>query len=68
EPNPPSNLLHPGHPYNQPDTLPTHGKHQDQGQSEPTFADPSVTVAPVSGQKKKGLFGGLFGGNNKAQR
>ncbi|NLT71861.1 MAG: type II and III secretion system protein, partial [Verrucomicrobiaceae bacterium] len=64
EPDAPANLLHPGHPYNNPQTLPVHGKHYD---SEPVFAEsPTVTVRPARENHNNGGFlGKLFGGNKQ---
>ncbi len=64
EPEPPSNLLHPDHPYNRPEALPVHGKEYG---SEPEFAEsPTVEVRPVTESKRKGgLFGKVFGGNKQ---
>lgn len=64
EPDAPSNLLHPEHPYNQPQSMPVHGKTQDY-QEEPRFVEtPSVKVRPAnSGKHKGGLLGKLFNGN-----
>ncbi len=64
EPEPPSNLLHPDHPYNRPEALPVHGKDYS---SEPAFAEsPTVEVRPIDGSKRKGgLFGKVFGGNKQ---
>lgn len=68
EPDAPSNLLNPDHPYNRPESLPVHGKDYDR---EPEFAQgasPEVTVRPVGeGRKNGGLFGKMFGGNKKNQ-
>lgn len=68
EPDAPSNLLNPEHPYNRPESLPVHGKDYSR---EPEFAQgdsPEVTVRPVGGGKKQGgLFGKMFGGNKKNQ-
>ncbi|MGB0152389.1 MAG: hypothetical protein ACPGFB_00045 [Verrucomicrobiales bacterium] len=65
-PDPPSNLLHPEHPYNLPETNAVHGKTHEPT-SEPQFrGKPSVTVRPVEPQPKKpGIFG-IFG--NKRNR
>lgn len=67
EPDAPSHLLHPEHPYNRPESLPTHGKTYD---AEPQFAAagdrPEVTVRPA-GKKNGGLLGKMFGGNKKKQ-
>ncbi len=65
EPDPPSNLLHPGHPYNRPEALPVHGKNNNRTeQLEPQFVHPSVTVRSVEDRpKNNGFFGGLFGKN-----
>ncbi|MEM6277921.1 MAG: secretin N-terminal domain-containing protein [Verrucomicrobiota bacterium] len=61
EPDAPSNLLHPQHPYNAPESLPTHGKVESE---VPYFENPSVTVRAVDQtQKKNGFFGKVFGGN-----
>jgi type II secretory pathway component GspD/PulD (secretin) len=62
EPDAPSNLLNPAHPYNNPQALPVHGKDYD---SDPVFAgNPTVTVRPASEPKKNGGFlGKVFGGN-----
>ncbi|MEC5127947.1 secretin N-terminal domain-containing protein [Verrucomicrobiales bacterium BCK34] len=64
EPDAPTNLLHPAHPYNQPQSMPVHGKTQDY-QEEPRFAEnPSVRVRPANDSKQKGgLLGKLFKGN-----
>ncbi len=64
EPDPPSNLLHPQHPYNQPQSMPVHGKTQEYSE-EPRFAEnPSVTVRPANSTRQKGgLLGKLFKGN-----
>ncbi len=63
----PSHLLLPEHPYNRPESLPTHGKRYDE---EPQFAAtgdrPEVTVRPA-GRKNSGLLGKMFGGNKKKQ-
>lgn len=70
EPDPPSNLLNPQHPYNRPESLPTHGYRYDQ---EPQFAQsegdaPEVMVRPVGESKKNsGFLGKIFGGNKKSQ-
>lgn len=65
-PDPPSNLLHPEHPYNLPETNAVHGKTHEPT-SEPQFrGKPSVTVRPIDQQPKKpGIFG-IFG--NKKNR
>ena len=65
-PDPPSNLLHPEHPYNLPETNAVHGKAHEPT-SEPQFrGKPSVTVRPIDQQPKKtGIFG-IFG--NKRNR
>ena len=65
-PDPPSNLLHPEHPYNLPETNAIHGKTHEPT-SEPQFrGKPSVTVRPIDQQPKKpGIFG-IFG--NKRNR
>jgi hypothetical protein len=64
DPDPPSNLLHPDHPYNSPDTLPSHGKTYEQNTGEPQFStNPSVTVRSVDEQPQRtGIFN-LFGKN-----
>jgi type II secretory pathway component GspD/PulD (secretin) len=64
EPDAPSNLLNPAHPYNNPQTLPVHGKDYD---SDPVFAEsPTVTVRPANERKKNGGFlGKVFGGNKQ---
>ncbi|MEM7603222.1 MAG: secretin N-terminal domain-containing protein, partial [Verrucomicrobiota bacterium] len=65
EPDAPSNLLHPAHPYNAPESLPVHGKDETE---EPYFESPSVTVRAVDQTERKGgFFGKVFGGN-KANR
>lgn len=69
EPDAPSNLLHPDHPYNRPEALPVHGKSYDN--DTPQFASgdrPEVTVKPVNdGRKSGGFLGKVFGGNKKNQ-
>jgi type II secretory pathway component GspD/PulD (secretin) len=74
EPDPPSNLLHPEHPYNRPQSLPTHDYPADRypGDQGPQFAQsgeaPEVMVRPVGESKKgNGFFGKIFGGNKKSQ-
>ena len=64
EPDAPSNLLNPAHPYNNPQSLPVHGKDYD---SDPVFAEsPTVTVRPATERKKNGGFlGKMFGGNKQ---
>lgn len=64
EPDAPSNLLNPDHPYNNPQALPIHGKQYDR---EPVFAgNPAVTVRPMRHSKKDGgFFGKVFGGNKQ---
>jgi type II secretory pathway component GspD/PulD (secretin) len=68
EPDAPSSLLNPNHPYNRPESLPVHGKDEP---SEPQFAQgdaPEVTVRPVAeGRKNGGLLGKMFGGHKKSQ-
>ncbi len=68
EPDAPSSLLNPNHPYNRPESLPVHGKDEP---SEPQFAlgdAPEVTVRPVAeGRKNGGLLGKMFGGHKKSQ-
>ena len=66
EPDPPSNLLLPAHPYNNPQSpQPSHGV--AVAQSEPDFANPSVTVSPANASNS-GFFGKLFGGNKNRAR
>jgi len=61
DPDPPSNLLHPAHPYNLPQARPVHGK-DDGGQDTPRFHNPSVEVRAADARRKKGgLLGKLFG-------
>ncbi|MDF1656772.1 MAG: hypothetical protein P1U58_04125 [Verrucomicrobiales bacterium] len=61
EPDAPSNLLHPGHPYNSPESLPIHGKTDPE---VPYFESPSVTVRAVNQTPRNGgFFGKMFGGN-----
>jgi type II secretory pathway component GspD/PulD (secretin) len=74
EPDPPSNLLHPEHPYNRPQSLPSHSYPADRypADQEPQFAQsgeaPEVMVRPVGESKKgNGFFGKIFGGNKKSQ-
>ncbi|HRQ87835.1 MAG TPA: hypothetical protein PLA50_03495, partial [Bacteroidia bacterium] len=66
KPEPPSNILHPDHPYNRPEALPVHGKEYDD---EPSFVAagerPEVQVRPA-GKRNAGLFR-MFGGNKKNQ-
>ena len=68
QPDEPSNLLDPQHPYNSPVALPTH---DNQYVSEPAFTEsPTVTVRPTNAAKKNsGFLGRVFGGNkpNKNQ-
>ena len=68
EPDAPSSLLNPNHPYNRPESLPVHGKDEP---SEPQFAlgdAPEVTVRPVAeGRKNGGLLGKMFGGHKKSK-
>lgn len=65
EPDAPSNILHPEHPYNAPESLPVHGKNDSE---VPHFENPSVTVRAVDKNGRKGgLFGKMFGAN-KANR
>ena len=68
EPDAPSSLLNPNHPYNRPESLPVHGKDEP---SEPQFAQgdaPEVTVRPVAeGRKNGGLLGKMFGGHKKSK-
>lgn len=67
QPEPPSNILHPEHPYNLPESLPTHGK---TGSEEPNFTyveegpAPSVTVRSAN-SRNGGFLGKLFKGNKK---
>jgi len=67
EPDPPSNLLHPAHPYNLPQSQPVHGKYDG---AEPSFATtPSVTVRPVNENRRNGgLLGRMFQGNQNRSR
>ncbi|MCB1206685.1 MAG: hypothetical protein KDN18_20675 [Verrucomicrobiae bacterium] len=69
EPDAPSNLLNPGHPYNSPEALPNQGK--GYGNDTPEFASgerPEVVVRPVNeGRKNSGFLGKVFGGNKKNQ-
>ena len=57
-PDPPSNLLHPEHPFNRPEAVAQHGKTQEQV-AEPRFgAKPSVSVRSVDTERKRtGIFG-----------
>jgi type II secretory pathway component GspD/PulD (secretin) len=68
EPDAPSNLLLPNHPYNRPESLPVLGR---DDRSEPQFAQgdsPEVTVRPVDeSRKNSGLLGRMFGGHKKTQ-
>ncbi len=65
-PDPPSNLLHPEHPYNLPETNAVHGKTHEPT-SEPQFrGKPSVTVRSIDQQPKKSGIFGIFG--NKRNR
>ena len=70
EPEPPSSMLLPAHPYNNPQS-PQPGQGVAVAQSEPDFANPSVTVRPAESSGASGnggFFGKLFGGNkNRAQ-
>ena len=66
EPDAQSNLLHPDHPYNNPQALPVHGKEYN---SEPEFAEsPTVRVRPTNGTKKNGGFFGKVFGSHKQNR
>ncbi len=70
EPDPPSNLLHPEHPYNRPESLPTHD--YPRNFDEPRFASdgnsPEVTVRPVGENgRNTGFLGKILGGNKKAK-
>jgi type II secretory pathway component GspD/PulD (secretin) len=66
EPDAESNILHPDHPYNNPQALPVHGKEYS---SEPEFAEsPTVMVRPSSGTKKNGGFFGKVFGSHKQNR
>ncbi len=68
EPDPPSHLLHPGHPYNRPESLPVHGKRDSNSDRQPEFENPSVTVRSVDDNRNnRGLFGNLFGKNKSNQ-
>jgi type II secretory pathway component GspD/PulD (secretin) len=68
EPDAPSSLLLPEHPYNRPQSLPVDSRRHDE---TPAFAhggdQPSVTVRPVGEGRKPNPFGKLFGGNKKNQ-
>lgn len=66
EPDAPSNLLNPAHPYNNPQAHPDQGKDYD---SDPVFAgNPTVTVRPASEPGKNGGFlGKIFGGNKHSK-
>jgi len=66
EPDPPSNILHPAHPYNLPQAQPVHGKYD----ADPTFAtNPSVAVRPVNENRRNGgLLGRMFNGNQNRSR
>lgn len=65
EPDAPSHLLHPEHPYNRPESLPTHGKSEDEPQFAPAGNRPEVSVRPVGSKKNSGLLGKMFGGNKR---
>lgn len=65
EPDAPSNLLHPEHPYNLPQAKPVHGK---VGGPEPQFNSPSVKVRSANGNRQKGGFLGKMFGGNKSNR
>ncbi|MDF1823943.1 MAG: hypothetical protein P1U68_04830 [Verrucomicrobiales bacterium] len=60
EPDAPTNILHPGHPYNSPSSLPSHDKN---GSETPSFENPSVTVRAVEAPKRNGFFQKVFKGN-----
>ncbi len=66
EPDAPSNLLLPDHPYNRPESLPVHGKRYEDTPTFATEGNPSVSVRPVGEGRKGGLFGKMFG-NKKSQ-
>ncbi len=57
-PDPPSNLLHPEHPFNRPEAVANHGKTNEQV-AEPRFhGKPSVSVRSVDTEEKRtGIFG-----------
>lgn len=72
EPDAPTNILHPAHPYNLPQsqplgqTPPAPEPQFDYGSSQET---PEVTVRPVNEDRPKGrLFGNLFGKNKGANQ
>lgn len=65
EPDAPSNLLHPEHPYNLPQAKPVNGK---VGGPEPQFNSPSVKVRSSNGNRQKGGFLGKMFGGNKSTR
>lgn len=65
EPDAPSNLLLPDHPYNLPQAKPVHGK---VGGPEPQFNSPSVKVRSANGERRKGGFLGKVFGGNKSNR
>lgn len=61
EPDAPTNILHPDHPYNSPSALPSHDKN---GSEQPAFENPSVTVRAVESQpRRNGFFNKVFKGN-----
>jgi hypothetical protein len=72
EPDAPSNILNPAHPYNLPQSRPIE---QNPPTPEPQFQQnqyqetPTVTVRPVNeGRPKNRLFGNLFGKNKGANQ
>lgn len=68
EPDAPTNILDPAHPYNLPQSRPVHGKTRS-GSEEPRFREnPSVSVRPVGERRKGGLLGKMFGGNKESSR
>ena len=70
EPEAPSNLLLPAHPYNNPES-PQPSQGVAVAQSEPDFANPAVTVRPANASGSSGnsgFLGKLFGGNKNRAR
>lgn len=69
EPDAPSNLLHPDHPYNRLVAVPVHGEIDDNETTQFASGDgPEAAVKPVrEGRKSGGFFGKVFGGNKKNQ-
>lgn len=66
EPDAQSNLLHPDHPYNNPQALPVHGKDTTVSPNLPRVL-PSE-FAPTNGTKKNGGFFGKVFGSHKQNR